>query len=91
MKLKSKIAIMEKNQNEAVDNEAKLFKLYDQGIINVYDDLISNEMDKIFSLKLIIHTAALLCYKVYMLFAFNKPIICIFGSNNELISFYLNK
>ena len=45
MKLKDKIAIMEKNQNETADNEAKLAKLYDQKIINEDGDLISNDMN----------------------------------------------
>ena len=35
---------MEENQKEAADNEAKLVKLYDQGIINEDGDLISNYM-----------------------------------------------
>ena len=45
LKLKDKIAIMEENQKEAADNEAKLAKLYDQGIINEDGDLISNDMN----------------------------------------------
>ena len=36
---------MEENQKEAADNESKLAKLYDQGIINEDGDLISNDMN----------------------------------------------
>ena len=45
VKLKDKIAIMEENQKEAADNEAKLVKLYDQGIVNEDGVLISNYMN----------------------------------------------